>query len=247
MNESLPPSSRAGRTADTCIVVFALTFPTLLTYVYFTLLAAAPTIVQHTAFGILKTIQFGFPLAWYLGIQRRRLSLRPGPVVGLGTGFLFGAVVVVAMWCLYKYVLTPAGMMAAAIEPIQSKISGFGVNTIPRYAALAVFYSVIHSGLEEYYWRWFVFGQLSELVRLPAAVIVSSLGFTAHHVLLLGTFFGWHSPLTWLFSLAIMVGGFAWAMIYHRFGSIYPVWIGHLLVDAGIFLIGYDLVGIGAT
>jgi membrane protease YdiL (CAAX protease family) len=163
--------------------------------------------------------------------------------LGLLVGIAFGALVVVSMWLLYKHWLLPAGWMNDAKEPIQEKIAGFGVNRLPAYLALGLFYSLFHSLLEEYYWRWFVFAQLRRLVSLPAAVVISSLGFTAHHVLLLGTFFGWNSPLTWLFSLAVGVGGAVWALLYHRFGSIYPVWLSHLLVDAGIFWIGYDLAG----
>ena len=42
------------------------------------------------------------------------------------------------------------------------------------YLLLAVFYSAIHSLLEEYYWRWFVFGRLSQLCKLPTAIAISS-------------------------------------------------------------------------
>ena len=64
----------------------------------------------------------------------------------------------------------------------------------------------------------------------------------AHHVLVLATFFGWSSPATYVFSLAIAIGGAYWAWLYARSGSLYGPWLSHLLVDAGIFLIGYDLL-----
>lgn len=131
-----------------------------------------------------------------------------------------------------------------ALEPIRNKIEGFGVATPVRYITLAVFYSLIHSGLEEYYWRWFVFGQLCRQVRFSAAVLLSSLGFTAHHILVLATFFGWTSSLTWIFSTAIMAGGIFWAWLYSRSESIYPTWVSHMFIDIGIFVIGFDLVGI---
>jgi membrane protease YdiL (CAAX protease family) len=44
------------------------------------------------------------------------------------------------------------------------------------------------------------------------------------------------------FSLCVAFGGAAWAWIYHRSGSIYSVWLSHLLVDAAILVIGYDMV-----
>ena len=46
---------------------------------------------------------------------------------------------------------------------MQEKVRGFGVGSVWAYAALTLFYSAIHSGLEEYYWRWFVFGQLRQM------------------------------------------------------------------------------------
>ena len=140
-------------------------------------------------------------------------------------------------------VLVPAGLMEAARGPVQDKIGGFGVDTLTAYLVLAAFYSLIHSLLEEYYWRWFVFAQLRRFTKLPAAISISSVGFMAHHVILLGAFFGWDSPLGWSLAVAVAAGGAVWAWMYQRWGSLYPLWFGHLLVDAGIFWIGYDLVG----
>ena len=38
------------------------------------------------------------------------------------------------------------------------------------------------------------------------------------------------------------VGGAAWAWLYERTKSIYASWVSHLLVDAAIFVVGWDLV-----
>jgi membrane protease YdiL (CAAX protease family) len=238
-------ASKVSPVADLTAVTLALVFPTLLTYVYFTLLSAAPTVVQNTTYAILKIIQFSIPLVWVRVVQRQKLSFRADPRRGMFLSVAFGTVVLVAMWCLYKYWLLPSGRMEVALQPVRSKIEGFGVDTLATYATLTIFYSLIHSGLEEYYWRWFVFGQLRRLRGVSLAIFVSSLGFTAHHVLLLATFFGWTSALTWIFSAAIAVGGCVWAWLYNRSGSLYGVWASHMLVDVGVFLIGFDLAGIG--
>ncbi len=236
----LPSNRRRG---DVFAVVFTLLFPALLTLVYFTLLAESAVATQYLAYGSLKLIQFGFPLFWVLYVQRRQLRLHGPRSPGLLAGAVFGAVVLVAMWVLYKSVLLPSGLMEAAREPVRDKIEGFGVGTLPAYLVLALFYSLVHSLLEEYYWRWFVFAELRRLTALSPAIFISSVGFMAHHVILLGAFFGWASPLGWLLASAVAVGGAVWAWMYHRWGSLYPIWFGHLLVDAGIFWIGYDLVG----
>jgi membrane protease YdiL (CAAX protease family) len=41
-----------------------------------------------------------------------------------------------------------------------------------------------------------------------------------------------------------MVGGIFWAWLYSRSESIYPTWVSHMFIDIGIFVIGFDLVGI---
>src|SRR5262249_1527345 len=109
-------------------------------------------------------------------------------------------------------------------------------------ALFAVFVTVPHSLLEEYYWRWFVFGQLRRRLTLASAIVISSLGFMAHHVIILYVFFPDHFLTAAVpFSLCVAAGGAVWAWLYERSGSIYAPWLSHLVVDAGLFVVGYDL------
>ena len=48
--------------------------------------------------------------------------------------------------------------------------------------------------------------------------------------------------MTWIFSLAIAIGGAFWAWLYHRSGSLVGPWLSHLLIDGAIFWIGYEIV-----
>ena len=193
-------------------------------------------------YGIVKVLQFAFPAVWVAAVQRRRLGIKRPGLDGLASGAGFGALIFLATLILYHAWLKPAGYFEVAGEAIHLKIQAFRVESFWPYFALGAFYSICHSLLEEYYWRWFVFGQLRRLVALRAAVLISSVGFMAHHVLVLAFYFGWTSPATWLLSLAVAVGGAVWAWIYHRSGSLYAVWVSHLLIDAAIFTVGYDLV-----
>jgi membrane protease YdiL (CAAX protease family) len=236
------PSERRWRWSQIGAALFALGFPGVFTWVYFVALRESPAALQQTAYAIGKTIQFAFPLFWVLLIERRRLAWsRPG-AAGMGEGLAFGLAVFAAAVALYFVWLKPAGLLQEAGGEVQTKIAGFGVRSIAAYFVLAMFYSLIHSFLEEYYWRWFVFGQLRGMIPWKAAVGVSSVGFTAHHVILLATYFGWSSPATYLFSLAVAVGGAFWAWLYQRSQSLYGPWVSHLLIDAAIFAVGFDLV-----
>jgi membrane protease YdiL (CAAX protease family) len=230
------------RWADAAAVAFALVFPSLLTWLYFVFLPQAAPDWQQPAYAIGKTIQFVFPVVWVLAIQRRRPAWSQRSAAGMAEGLLFGLAVFAAAVGMYWVWLRHAGLMQGAAEEIQAKVAGFGVHTLGAYVVLGTFYSLVHSFLEEYYWRWFVFGELRGLVPWKAAVAVSSVGFMAHHVILLATYFGWSSPATYLFSLAVAAGGAYWAWLYQRSRSLYGPWLSHLLIDAVIFAVGYDLV-----
>ena len=61
---------------------------------------------------------------------------------------------------------------------------------------------------------------------------------------LVGKLFGTRYLAT-LFGLTLLshqIGGFFWAWLYERTRTVYAAWLSHLLIDAGILAIGYDLL-----
>ncbi len=117
-----------------------------------------------------------------------------------------------------------------------------GIDSFWKYVGLGVFYAICHSFLEEYYWRWFVFDFLDKFVPTPVANVTSSLGFMAHHVVLLGFFFDWQW-MTWPLSFSIAIGGMFWAWQFKKTGRLRASWLSHGVVDAGIFALGYFMIG----
>ncbi|MCA9230112.1 MAG: CPBP family intramembrane metalloprotease [Planctomycetales bacterium] len=223
-------------------VVFALVLPTLVTLAYFVWADSFSPAVQQTTYTIAKAFQFGFPLVWACWRQGQRLQLRPSDMQGVIAGIGFGLLGSLAMMSLYHGWLKHSDLLAGAEGAIRQKLTGMALDQSWKFIALGAFYSLFHSLLEEYYWRWFVFGQLRQMITLGKAVVVSSLGFMAHHVIVLGAYFGYASPETWLFSFSIAIGGAFWAWLYQRSRSLLGPWLGHLLIDAAIFTIGYDIV-----
>jgi membrane protease YdiL (CAAX protease family) len=223
-------------------VLFALVFPTIITWGYFVLAGRYSTGAQQATYLVVKAIQFAFPLVWVSFVLREpRRTGRP-TARGLVLGAVFSVFVVGAGWLLFDRVLRQADAFTEAAALIHLKIGGFGIDSTAKYLVLAAFYSLFHSLLEEYYWRWFVFRELRRLVPLWRAVLVSALGFMAHHVIVLGEFFQEALWLACLFASAVAVGGAFWAWLYERTGSLFGPWLSHLLIDAGIFCVGYDLV-----
>jgi len=234
---------------DLPAVIFAILLPTVVTLVYFVLLADSPAAFQQTAYGIGKAIQFCFPIVFIWLFHRsqftRERTTDSSPAQNRQNwivGIVFGILVVLSMLMAWFCFLAGTEVGNAAIERVNGKISGANLNTPLTFLIIGVFYAIVHSFLEEYYWRWFVFDRLNTLTTTWRANLISSFGFAAHHVILLATYFGWGSPLTWLFSFCVGIGGIVWAWLYHRSGRLRTPWISHLIVDAGIFGLGYLIV-----
>ncbi|MDR3197607.1 MAG: CPBP family intramembrane metalloprotease [Planctomycetaceae bacterium] len=227
------------------IIFVALIFPFFLTLTYFVLLTGSSALVQKMVYGTGKIFQFILPVFWVGVVCRERWLVRCWNTRGFAEGAAFGISVAIAMILLYIFWLglpeqllgngTPASLA------IITKMNGLGITNGQQFFLLGVFYSVIHSGLEEYYWRWFIFGRLQNGRSWLFAAVISSLGFTAHHILLLGTYFGYNSPFCWLGSLGVAVGGLYWAWLYKRSDSIWAAWISHGFIDAAIFFIGFTV------
>jgi uncharacterized protein len=219
-------------------MAFALLFPTLAAWVYF---IALPGESLRIAYGVSKAIQFLFPVLWVLLYERRPPQFGRPRAAGLGWGLTSGLTVLAATLLLYYGYFRGSPVLAGAPRAVAEHMVGFGIATTAEFVALAVFLSVIHSLAEEYYWRWFVFGQLRSLVPPAAAVVISSLGFMGHHVIVVAGFLGGYGVFTWFFSLCVAVGGAMWAVLYQRTQSLFGPWLSHFLVDVGLMWVGYDL------
>ncbi len=238
-------------------IAIGIVLPSLVTWLYFHLLAGGPKAIQQGTFSVGKVIQFGFPLFWVVVILKKALwsaglasvqdtskdSSNPKPWSNgqsIGMGIAMGLAVCVAMYGIYRFGFSDT-VTAKLGETLAERVAGFSINTWQKFLALGIFYSLCHSFMEEYYYRWFVFGQLRHVTTLGPAVVVSGLAFMGHHVIVLEAYFG----MTWLtifLSLSIAIGGMIWAWQYEKSKSLVGPWISHLLVDAGIFAIGYQVL-----
>lgn len=235
----LDSSARLTGGRERLALLFAALFPTLGTFLYF----VAFTGSRWTApvYALCKVIQFSFPLLWIAVVERVRPNLFRRPrKAGLWIGLFSGLGLVASLFVVGRALLVRpelAGLPAA----IARKTASFGIDTPAEYIALALFYSLLHSLLEEYYWRWFLFRRLRQLVPVSAAMVLSSLAFTAHHVLVIGQFLGGYGPATWFGALTMTGAGMLWAWSYHRSNSLFGAWISHALADAGLLWFGYQI------
>jgi uncharacterized protein len=227
--------------------IFALAYPTLFTLAYFIYAADLPMGLQRAIFSIGKGLQFAFPIVWVWAVLREPLVQRRPNSRGIVLGATFGAVVVGASWIVFNFYLRDTTVFAEAAPKIRDRLAQFGIDTLWKYVLLGVFYALFHSLLEEYFWRWFAFGQLRRVVRLWPAILLSAFVFMGHHVVILNKFFENQVWVGLLLSLAVTVGGVFWAWLYDRTGSLLGPWISHMIIDAGIFWVGYELIGDSLT
>lgn len=247
-NADLLTPATVRKPARAAVLVFALVFPSLMTWLYFVALARPgeakqANLAMQIIYAAGKTLQFSLPVLAVLVFERRwPRPARPhfrGLAFGLGFGLLVGA----AMQALYYGFFRGSARFQSTPEKLQAKLLEFDLATPAGFIGLALFISVIHSLLEEYYWRWFVFGNLQHFLRLVPAMIVSALGFMGHHVIVLAVYFpGQFWTLAVPLSLCIAGGGIVWAWLYHQSGSIYAPWLSHMLIDLSIMAVGYDLL-----
>jgi len=226
------------------VLVFAMVWPTLAALGYFVGLAsndgaeAGANVAFLTVYVGSKIVQFSLPVLW-LGIWQGQ-KLRPSvpQFGGLRLGLAFGLLVAGAMLALYFGELQHSSLLRDLPSKLHAKLADFRIATPLRFVLFGTFLTAIHSLLEEYYWRWFVFGELKRLVTLPPAIVISGLAFMAHHVVVLAEYVPRLEFMLTL-SLGIAIGGMVWAWLYERTGSIWSAWLSHLVIDAAIIVIGY--------
>ncbi len=183
-------------------------------------------------FTISKAGLLVLPLAWYLWVDKGKVSLslprRGGFGVAVMSGSILSAVIIAAYWMLGDYFLDKT--------MLREKIQTIGLADWWAYTAGAVYWIGVNSVLEEYVWRWFVVRQSGRLFKPLMAVIVSALCFTLHHTIALKVLMPWTATL--LCSFGVFFGGAIWSWLYVRYQSIWPGYVSHAIVDLCIFGIG---------
>ncbi len=228
--------------------------------------------VAKVGFGLAKVLLMLAPLAWLIFYEKQRprlprwrgLSPPLGPPLGpeshgRGRGFrdsgmlaahVTGAIIFVVIAAAYFLV----GRHWIDTSLMQAKVRQMGLDNLWLYLAAALYWCTINSLLEEYFWRWFIFERLRDVLPRPAggethrlfsatnlaAVVLCGLLFTAHHVVALRVYFDWN--VTILASLGVFMGGFTWSLIYLRYRNIYAAYVSHVYADLIIFYIGYCLI-----
>lgn len=228
-----PPSSSRPRVSAAIALLLVVPVPTMGVVAA---LHAAPGPVGDAVFAAAKLWLLLFPAAWFVLVERGKPGWsRPGRA-GLRAGLLFGsamaAAIVLAYWGVLRTHVDPQPVRQAAVE--------MGIGSPAAYLAGAAAWTFANSLVEEYVWRWFVLRQLRALLPAAPAILGSAALFTAHHVFALAAYLEPEHVV--LGSAAVLAAGACWSFLYLRYDSIWPSWISHVVADAAVFLIGWQLL-----
>lgn len=218
----------------------ALTVPTLGALCYFFWFPEG--VLGKTAYTSTKVFTLFYPLLFLgvlgtAGLFRRREVANPPTMrsvilLGLGSGIAISLL----GWGL---MMTPLGdqVWAGSLGVIE-RAEGLGFRE--HFVLFALYVTFVHSALEEYYWRWFVFGSLERKIRPWLAHAIAGVAFGGHHLVILMQFFPF--GLAAFFTSCVVIGGVIWTWLYARQGSVLGCWLSHLCVDAFLMILGYQLI-----
>jgi membrane protease YdiL (CAAX protease family) len=239
------------------VLVLAMLLPAVLSYLYCVALeqhqtdgepTAGPNRAAQTAWVGGKIVQFSIPLLWLAFIRRPTGKAEVPPprsvrVQGWVATAVFSLFVAGTALLLYYLVLRHGSLMREAPTRVRAKLDEFGLQSPLAFLGFVAFIVVVHSLLEEYYWRWFVFGRLRHHLPTAAAIALSSAAFGGFHIFDLAMYFpGKVLTLAVPLGICVGIGGAVWCWLYQRTGTIVAPWLSHLLIDAAVILIvGYDL------
>lgn len=223
------------------VLLPALVVPFLGSLVYFVWIPEGA--VGQTAYTLTKLFTFFYPLLFlkWVGLggltrRERRKAEWPSWKVVATSGLVSGGAIA-GMGVLLM--LTPVGdLVRSGAASVTERAEGLGFRE--HFVLFAVFISILHSLLEEYYWRWFTYGHLRKICGRWAGHVIAALGFAAHHLVLTLQFFP--VPLALFLTACVVLGGMIWSLMYEWHGTVVGCWLSHLVVDVFLMVIGYQLI-----
>ena len=199
---------------------------------YFYFIAFAGTGFAQILYAGVKVFIFAWPIFWYFVAFKpakfENRDLKCSIFWGMVTGLLIGGVILDSYFLFRDYFDSYHGVF-------YEKVRDFNIESY--YLYVGIVFSIFHSLLEEYYWRWFVLKGLMLKMPFWPAAIIGSAAFAGHHYIVLSQFFD--PVMTGIFGTAVGVGGLIWCYLYKTYGSIIGPWISHFWVDRGLVLVGY--------
>lgn len=223
-------------------IIPALFFNGIASIFYFVLFAEIG--FANMLYGSSKLLLLLWPMLWLLFLrQKNREEFFPS-FFSLGNAkkaILYGVVSGVSIFSAgISIFFFFENFFQSFTSEITAKTMQMGLISPLFYLLFSGIICILHSLFEEFYWRYFVFHGLRLRFGIFSSALLSSIGFSLHHFVILSQYFP--LPLTVALGTAVGVGGFFWCILTAYTKTFLGNWISHIFVDVGIFGIGYILM-----
>jgi membrane protease YdiL (CAAX protease family) len=162
-----------------------------------------------------------------------RLSSKRSLFIGLFSGLIFFAVLIIAYYFLKSFI---------DFEPILIELET-KLNITPlNFIFIGIYITLGNSFLEEFFFRGFVFLGIYRAGKPGRAYLYSSLLFALYHIMIIKNWFT--PPLFLLAVFGLFVVGLLFSWMDSKSNSFINSWIAHMLADGSIILIGLKMFGI---
>lgn len=223
-------------TKKTSLLALLLLVPAPSIGVLVGMIIAPDHVLGKSVFSISKLWILLIPLFWWVVIGKQKLSWSKPIHGGFGVAAELGILISVIIFVMYS----TAGKILIEPQVVKEMAVRIGLANPYIYLGGAAYWILVNSVLEEYVWRWFVVKQCRVFMSSWAAIMISAICFTLHHIIAMQVYFDW--LLVAVASLGIFIGGALWSWCYLRYQSIWPGYVSHAIVDITIFAIGYHLI-----
>ncbi len=220
------------------VLAVAALLPLTIAFVCSYLLSGKP--IVKVVYTIAKLVQLGLPLWWVMTVERRPLHFGRLTTAVFAPALVTGMALCLMVLALYGVGFRAELLASEAPEVMRTKLAGYGVITASGFALFAAYHVVLNTLAEEYYWRWFFFARVRQLVPSTPAILLSSVAFTLHHA-----FAAWGNggagAAVVAVGVVVTLAGAVWARLYERSGAIFAPWISHMVAEIALLTIAYDL------
>lgn len=234
-------------------LIFASLLPSLGVGIYF-FVTPSSSIWSPVLYYTLKTLQFTLPLLYFrfvLKSQKDLIFLYQKPT-WLGPKARSVSIALMLFCFLftllaYFFVLKNMPFVDTIRMQILDNLTRLRVQNLKSFIMLALAISIIHSFLEEYYWRGFVdklFIKIFPNLNRYFIYLLGAFLFTLHHLILIYKFLGPSANLASVlfFGFFVFAPGFVWSYQTDKYKSVYPAWLGHIGADLGLMLVALLII-----
>ena len=173
------------------------------------------------------------PIAWSVLRDRYQLHLslpkHQELLVGVILGLLMFVIIIGTYWLFGQHWIDAADA--------KSKVQQMGLSNPTILLIVQAYFVLINSLIEEFIWRWFVYKKCEILIPGKAAIFLSALFFTFHHIIVLAAYTDWRGVI--FGSLAVFAAGAIWSWCYLTYRSLWASYISHAIADLALSIIAW--------